>query len=94
MSTTKKAKTVGQIMSAFLRAVAEASPSTSVNVTFTDGKYTVKVGNVSVTRDKLYNAMSAAAKSWLGAPAENTARERLRARIGADLIEAEEASDY
>lgn len=88
-----KAKTVGQIMSAFTKALAEASPATTVNVNFTDGKYTVTVGNLTVTRNKLYNAMSAAAKQWLGAPQENTARERLRARVGADLVEATAGDD-
>jgi hypothetical protein len=95
--TMTKAKTVGQIMSALLKAVAESSPTTTVTTTFADGEYTVRVGNIEVTAEKLYNAFSQAAKKWLGNPEESNARARLRARVGGDapdLVDAEDGNDF
>lgn len=89
-----KAKTVGQLLSALTKAIAESSPNTTVSVTWADGNYTVKAGAHEATADKLYNAICRVGKAFLGAPAENSARERLRARLGGETFEAAEDSDF
>lgn len=91
-----KAKTVGQLLSALTKAIAEASPSTTVSVVFKDGKYTVGAGQHSVTAEKLYNAICKLGKAWLGAPSATDARSRLLARIGGESFDAEdgEGSDF